>query len=773
MLIAHSQNAAGEWHRLDDHLNQVATLAAEFSSAWGDPCWARLAGAWHDLGKARSGFQRYVQQDRDAHIEGRVAGVEKTHAIAGALHARAEFAKRLDARSADLLARTLQYLIAGHHAGLGDWQPVDHVGLATRLASPAAQAEYAEALQGATNAGWAPDASPDTASLKAAGAILLQDRRPLARSLALRMLFSALVDADFLDTEAHFQPDQTARRARFSPIAWYAERLKTHLAALSARVHANGQADTVVMRARNAVQHACLAQAELPPGVFTLTVPTGGGKTLSSLAFALEHARHHGLRRVVYAIPYTSIIEQTASVFMDIFGEGQVIEHHSQVDSQDTQETTASRLACENWDAPLIVTTNVQLFESLFASRTSRCRKLHRLAGSVIVLDEAQMLPPEFLQPILDTLNLLLTRYRVTLVLCTATQPVLTSRSSFDAKRSLRGLPEPTTIVAAPEILFEQLRRTEIIWPPDLGTPVELTALAEHVAAEPCGLVILNTRRDAMDLARLLPRDSTLHLSAAMCGAHRAQVVDQIRTRLRDRASGDETNLRVVSTQLIEAGVDVDFPVVWRALAGFDSIAQAAGRCNREGRLVGRLGQVRVVVRPIPKTLSQLRSAAETTISLHAAGVHDALAPESFERYFQHFYARQHSHDARGIVDLLSEHTGQMEFSFRGAADRFKLIDDEDQAALLVPLHRLLEGHEPLEPLIAQLARGDTDRWLLRSVQRYVVTIRRRQLDEMLATGAVTSLASGLYLLDDEFRYDTRFGLLPSNRPLDASTMVQ
>ncbi|MFG6416259.1 CRISPR-associated endonuclease Cas3'' [Roseateles sp. DC23W] len=774
MLIAHSQNDTGHWHGLTAHLDKVAALAAEFSSAWGDTLWAGLAGAWHDLGKARPGFQRHIRHNPDAHIESRVPGAEKTHSAAGALHARAEFGRLLDARSADGVARVLQYLIAGHHAGLADWQPQDgHGGLAPRLAEAAAQAEYEEALRGLAEAGETLQAAPDSAKLSAAARALLGQREPLARSLALRMLFSALVDADFLDTEKHFDDAKATRRADFPPLNEYADQLQAHLHALSERVQVSGQAGSPVMAARAEVQQACLASAAQPPGVFTLTVPTGGGKTLSSLAFALEHARHHDLRRVVYAIPYTSIIEQTASVLAGIFGEGRVIEHHSQAEAEPGNETTASRLACENWDSPLIVTTNVQLFESLFANRTSRCRKLHRLAGSVIVLDEAQMLPPEFLQPILDALNVLLTRYRISLVLCTATQPVLTDRSSIDPRRALRGLPQPKPIIPAPGRLFEQLRRTEIRWPEDLSTPTELPALAEHIQAEPCALAILNTRKDAIELARLLPRDSTLHLSAAMCGAHRAQVIADIRARLARRAAGADDTLHVISTQLIEAGVDVDFPVVWRALAGLDSIAQAAGRCNREGRLAGRLGQVRVVVRPIPRTLAQLRSAAETTVSLHAEGLPDALAPEAFERYFKLFYARQKSHDAYGIVDLLNETTGPMEFNFRSAADQFKLIDDEDQAALLIPLHRKLDGHAHLEPLITRLARGDTDRWLLRSVQRYVLNIRQRQLDELLKTRAVTALASGIHLLKDDNRYDARFGLLTSDNPLDALTLVQ
>ena len=764
-LFAHSANEQGAFHPLLDHLNKVAQLAAQFSAPWGDPYFAHLAGAWHDLGKARAGFQRHIRVDRDGHVEGKVPGDEKTHSATGALHARAEFAKRLDARSAELLARALQYLIAGHHTGLADWQPQDgHGGLAPRLASDAAQTEYAQALQGLAAAGGQAALAPDAATLTAGARALFGQKEPLARSLALRMLFSALVDADFLDTESHFDADKTARRASFPPITRYAEQLQTYLSAMAQRVQASGLADAPVMRARADVQQACLTRASEPPGVFTLTVPTGGGKTLSSLAFALEHARLHGMRRVVYAIPYTSIIEQTAGVFADIFGTEQVIEHHSQADAAPGTETTSSRLACENWDAPLIVTTNVQLFESLFAASTSRCRKLHRLAGSVIVLDEAQMLPPEFLQPILDTLGLLLAHYRISLVLCTATQPVLTRRSAFDPRQTLRGLPEPRAIVE-PAPLFTALRRTQIHWPADLQTPIELPALAEQMQQEPCALTILNTRADAMELARLLPRESTRHLSAALCGAHRAQVITEIRAQLKAQAP-----LHVVSTQLIEAGVDVDFPVVWRALAGLDSIAQAAGRCNREGHHAQ--GHVHVFVRPIPKPLALLRTAADTTRSLHAEGLPDSLAPEAFERYFRTFYARQDL-DKKGIVGLLNESDGQMVFNFRSAAHRFRLIDDQDQSSLLIPIHQLMDGHAQLAPLIAKLESGEADRWLLRSVQRYVLSIRQRQLDELLRTGAVKALACGLYLLEDDTRYDRRFGLLPRDNPLDAATLVQ
>ena len=773
-LQAHSQNEQGDWHGLAEHLQAVGRLAGELAAPFSGSLWAELAGRWHDLGKARPGFQRYVRSTADAHIEGRVAGSEKTHSAAGALHARAMFIQQLGPQQGELLSRVLEYLIAGHHAGLADWNAgALGQGLAPRLSSAEAQSEYREALQAAITAMPALCKAPSPEELRNAGltASSLRARgQPLARSIWLRMLFSSLVDADFLDTEAHFNPKSGSHRVGFPSLPQYRELLNARLTNMAEQIAADGLADSAIMQARAAVLTQCRQKAALPPGVFSLTVPTGGGKTLSSLAFALEHACQHGLRRVVYAIPYTSIIEQTASVFGSIFGIENLVEHHSQADADPTQETARSRLACENWDAPLVVTTNVQLLESLFADRTSRCRKLHRLAGSVIILDEAQMLPPEFLQPVLDALNVLLTHYGITLLLCTATQPVLTDMAAFDPKRELRGLPLPTPIIPDEARLFAQLRRTTVHWPVDLNTPTEWSELLPRLLAHPCLLVIVNTRRDAAELTRALP-PGTLHLSAAMCGAHRQAVLEKIHRRLKAQREGDTTPFYVVSTQLIEAGVDVDFPVVFRALAGLDSIVQAAGRCNREG--LQAQGEVHVFVRPIPKLLAQLRSAAETTRSLHDQGLTDALAPDAFDRYFKLFYSRQPSFDTRDVQTDLDDRDGRLQFNFRTAAQKFRLIDDADQVSLLVPYHLIDDQHAHLEHLIARLSVGDTDRWLMRATQRYTVTIRKRELEKLERQGDVKPLLSGLYLLVDETIYDRLFGLLPRDTPLDTASLVQ
>lgn len=719
-------------HHLASHLQAVALWAAEFSKHFDSlpPAqrWAYLAGLWHDLGKYRPGFQQYVRlaDNPDAHIEGKVGGREKTHSAAGALWALQRL-EQTHGPQGKLAAHVLAYLIAGHHAGLGDWNE----GLQQRLDHPDSLQELQEALAAHPPADvLTPDGfSPDLRRIPGgAGGF----------ALWVRMLFSCLVDADFLDTEAHFDVGKPARREGFPTLAQMRKAFDAHMAALPVT-------PAPVNTLRADILRQCRAKAALPPGFFSLTVPTGGGKTLSSLAFALEHALAHGKRRIVYAIPYTSIIEQTADVFRNVFkalGDEVLIEHHSQADAAEKDETARSRLACENWDAPLVVTTNVQLFESLFAAKTSRCRKLHNLVGSVIVLDEAQQLPPAFLQPVLDVLTLLVKHYGVTVVLCTATQPALNSTTYFDASKNLRGLEDVREIIDDPDALFGALKRVQVELPPDWTTPTPWADLAVQLSAEDCVLAIVNTRKAARELQRLMP-EGTLHLSALMCGAHRRDVIAHIKERLRARREGrDMRPLRVVSTQLVEAGVDIDFPVVYRALAGLDSIAQAAGRCNREGRLE-TLGLVVVFVPPEKPPQGHLRKGAEACISTLHGQAHDPLARGLFARYFTEFY---HSVDLdqHGIVRLLTVQPRDLAVKFRSAAEAFRLIDEADAATVVV---RYAAHHAQIESLLGTLAAEGPQRWLMRKLQRYTVTIPQRLAAQMLGRGDLTLPMPGLYVM--------------------------
>ena len=737
-------------HLLVDHLRAVASMAGDFSRQFDATAdnqrWAYMAGLWHDLGKYRLGFQRYLRQsdNPDAHIEGKVAGREKTHSAAGALWA-IETLEKSHGANGKLAARVLAYLIAGHHAGLDDWDG----GLNQRLAQADCQTELQEAK----------DAKPP-ASILETGDFVPDLRQipagPAGFSLWVRMLFSCLVDADFLDTEAHFDAGKPARREGFPTLDQMRSAFDAHMAALPID-------DTLVNTLRAGILRQCRDKAAMSPGFFSLTVPTGGGKTLSSLAFALNHAQTHGKRRVIYAIPYTSIIEQTADVFRNVFktlGDEVLIEHHSQADAADRDETARSRLACENWDAPLVVTTNVQLFESLFAARTSRCRKLHNIVNSIIVLDEAQQLPPEFLQPILDGLNLLVKHYGVTVVLCTATQPALNSTDYFDKSNNLRGLEKVREIMDDPDALFTALDRVNLELPPDLNATTPWADIAAQIEQDDCVLAIVSTRKAARELHRLLPKN-TLHLSALMCGAHRKVVIDQIKARLRTKRDGDDLQpLRVVSTQLVEAGVDIDFPVVYRAMAGLDSIAQAAGRCNREGRLLEnglpKKGRVVVFVPPEPAPAGHLRKAVQAcTSTLHGQRA-DPLARALFATYFTQFYSAVDL-DAKKIVPMLQVEPKTLGVQFRSAADAFRLIDDKDAAMVVV--RYAAQGPE-IEKLLGKLAAEGPARWLMRKLQRYTVSIQKRMAEKMLAQGDLTLPMPGLYVqVDTDNLYDPVLGL--------------
>lgn len=746
IFLAHCADDGGapRAHELAEHLRQVAAGAAASAKRFGAADWAQLAGLWHDLGKYRPGFQRYIRDCADAHIEGRVPSKDKTHSAAGALHALASF-ERLGGRTGSYLARVLAYLIAGHHAGLADWHDDGpHAGLSFRLGTQESLTEYTEALAQAPDDILAPPAELPKLNDVPGGSAGL--------ALWIRMLFSCLVDADFLDTERFMDTRQTAKRNGFPALPELLAACDAYLARKAASAPT-----TRVNTLRARVLADCRSAAALPPGLFSLEVPTGGGKTLSSLAFALKHAAHHGQRRVIYAIPYTSIIEQTADIFREVFADlgDIVVEHHSQADADERDETPRSRLACENWDAPLVVTTNVQLFESLFAARTSRCRKLHNLVGSVIVLDEAQQLPPEFLQPILDTLRLLVTHYGVTVVLCTATQPALGTTRYFD--NNLRGLDDIRPIIADPDTLFAELKRVRVHLPADLTTPTPWNTVADRIAEHDCALTIVNTRNQARELHRLLPA-GTVHLSNRMCGAHKAHVIADIKAHLRARRSGtDDRPLRVVSTSLVEAGVDLDFPVVFRALAGLDSLAQAAGRCNREGLLDG-LGEVSLFVPLEAPPAGLMRKAADACVStLHGIAT-DPLDRRLFEPYFRTYY-RAADTDKQRIGDLLTQNAREVAIAFRSAADRFRLIDDADTASVIVG-YRHAPDDDTVRMLLATLAKSGPERWLMRKLQRYVVNITDGEFGQLVQSHALRPVFPGMFELEADSLYHEELGLL-------------
>lgn len=747
--IAHAaQNPDGSWrdpHDLADHLKCVAALAAEHARVFGAHDWAYLAGLWHDLGKYRPRFQHYIRKvsgfdfEADAHIKGEAPG-KAPHSTAGAMLACDRFKEA---------GRVLAYLIAGHHAGLYDWNS-DNSNLTYRLQQQSSRDELNEAL-----AQYPPADILDHGTFNPDMSAIPGKKEGFA--LWVRMLFSCLIDADRLDTEAYMDAGKSAQRGGWPDLQTLLEQFDIFMASKTASAD-----PTPVNQLRADILRQCREKATDAPGLFSLTVPTGGGKTLSSMAFALEHAKRYHKRRIIYVIPYTSIIEQTADTFRDIFGDA-VIEHHSNAETDPDKENHKSHLACENWDAPIVVTTNVQFFESLFAAKTSRCRKLHNIVDSVVVLDETQLLPAEFLQPILDVLNLLTQHYGVTAVLSTATQPALATREYFDAKNNMRGLEGVREIMGDPDALYAKLERVNVRLPADWNTPTSWVTLADEIKQFDSVLTIVNRRNDARELWGLMP-EGTLHLSALMCGEHRSQLIQQIKARLK---SGVPT--RVVSTQLVEAGVDVDFPVVYRALAGLDSIAQAAGRCNREGRL--EKGEVVVFVPSKPAPLGMLRKGEDACRSVLHAHPGQPLERGLFGKYFERLY-NACDLDAQGIVELLKVDGQSLAVNFRSAADKFKLIDDEDSAPVIVHYRGTDGSDDKIDKLLNTLRKDGPKRWLMRKLQRYTVTAHRREIIKLLAQGDVIEIIPGLFVQNSDWLYHSKLGLLPDGQPMDTSNCV-
>jgi len=719
-----------EIHWLEDHLTKVASMSAAFATAFRSDQWAELAGRWHDLGKYSAAFQKMIFEANgmEAHIEPEIAG-PRNHSSAGALYA----VEKLKTHG-----HVLAYLIAGHHSGLPDWYKIDAPGQA--LGERLTEKFHLEAALKAN--------IPDE---------ILEGDVPLQPfiggsagfALWLRMLFSALVDADFLDTESFYDQGRSDLRGGYPDMADLKLSFDNHMRSME------GKADqTTVNRVRADILADCRRAGQQAEGIFSLTVPTGGGKTLSSMAFALEHAIEHGKDRIIYAIPYTSIIEQTANIFRNIFGDS-VIEHHSSLDPD--REDHKSRLAAENWDAPIVVTTNVQFFESLFSARASRCRKLHNIAGSIVILDEAQLMPPEFLSPILKVMNLLVTHYGVTFVISTATQPALgTMKDSFGRER-IKGLDKVREIIPNPDDIYRQLERVRVRMPVDFQRSRGWEDMADEIAGHESVLAIVNTRKDARELYRLLP-EGAIHLSALMCGEHRSQVIADIKGRL---GAGRPT--RVVSTQLVEAGVDLDFPVVYRAMAGLDSIAQAAGRCNREGRITEK-GKVVVFVPPKPAPAGHLLRAAQTTVSLMGGYEGDPLARENFKHFFENFYDKCDL-DKDGIEALLRPAGDLSDVQFRTAAMRMRLIKDAG-IAVLVPMD------EKSESWIGLVKRKGPERWLMRKLQRYTVSLSQFWFDKMRDVGDVIEVQSGIYALASPALYHEEFGLLLEGEPMAAEQTI-
>ena len=709
-LYAHSREHAPreEWQTLESHSHQVSELAAKFAQSFHSADWARVIGLLHDAGKARLSFQAYLAR---ANGLDDAAYDSSDHSLSGAGACWAnEHWKRI--------GRILAYCIAGHHAGLPDWELGEKPNGALRVRLD----EDAEVLRESSVQEWIdhyqkklPQLSPPFKFGKGSAAFWI------------RMLYSCLVDADFLDTEAFMDALKSTDRGGYPELAQLAQIFFDRLDEFQRQAEA-----TEVNGIRAEIREQCELMAENQPGVYSLTVPTGGGKTLSSMAFALRHALKYGQERIIFAIPYTSIIEQTADILRGIFGAENVLEHHSNFDPE--KETPRSRLASENWDAPIVVTTSVQFFESLYACKSSRCRKLHNLANSVIILDEVQLLPMHLIKPCTFAIKELAVHYGATVVLSTATQP------------NLPGLESVTEIIPSEMNLFARLKRTEWEMPMPNAPRKAWQDVADALKGLRQVLCVVNTRRDCRELFDLMP-PGTIHLSASMCGAHRSKVIAAIKAALK---AGEE--IRVISTQLVEAGVDVDFPVVYRAFTGLSSIAQSAGRCNREGKLQSP-GHVVVFLPPRESPRGILRFGEYAMQDMLCAASGSALdEPEAFPRFFEKLQARLHSLGEE-FAPLLQEGERDAKFQFREAAARFQMIDNSSIAVAV----RYEEG----DSLIEGIRKIGPKRLMMRNLQRFTVNVPRNMIGDLREKGFVEEISPGVFaqtpiasLYSDVFGFD-------------------
>ncbi len=737
-ILAHAKGRAKDtdevkWQSLSVHSLNVAALASSFAAPFNSQNHAWLLGMLHDLGKVRSSFQSYIR---------RCNGIEETEEDFGD-HAHSGVGACWLAENVKLFGKALAYCVAGHHAGLADWSRGK-----TPLGSLVVRLNEDKAImQENAVSVWIADHKNEWFQ-SALGLPFQFKRNDSSVSFWIRMLYSCLVDADFLDTEAFLDPGRSALRSYGKPLEALAPVFFSHL---SEKQRLSEKTEVNLIRAD--IRAACENAADLPPGLFSLTVPTGGGKTLSGTAFAFRHALKHGFKRIIYVIPYTSIIEQTADILRGILGNENVLEHHSNFDPD--KETPQSRLASENWDAPIIVTTSVQFFESLYACKSSHCRKLHNIAESVVILDEVQLLPTKLLLPCAEAICQLIQHYRSSIVLSTATQ------------LNLPGI-DPALIreIASPGMdLYRRLKRTQIIFPENRSVRRTWQEIADELSSFERILCVVNTRRDCRILFDKMP-PGTIHLSALMCGEHRSRTINEIKTKLTQGAP-----VRVVSTQLVEAGVDIDFPIVYRAFTGLASIAQSAGRCNREGRLA-HPGRVVVFMPPDQSPNGELLQ-GEYAMSdlLNRPGIINPDSPEVFPQYYDALHTRVQDMGTafekwlgipvppafrNGTEKDLAE---PMQYQFREAADAFRMIDDASVAVIV--------RYEDADDWLVKLRTIGPKRDIMRRLQRYVVNIPRRRLIELIEKGLVEELGvpprlespSGIFVQTMPSAYSETFGL--------------
>ncbi|HMM06611.1 MAG TPA: CRISPR-associated helicase Cas3' [Clostridiales bacterium] len=711
IYYAHKQEGKDSQTVLE-HCTNVARMAKIFGDAFHLGALCEIAGKLHDIGKYTEEFQRRLLEN----------GEKVDHSSAGAIEAKKEYG--------DAWNMALAYVIAGHHSGLQNYGSPES-GLLNRLHKGDTLPDYSSFREEISF----PEIHDGQEFIDS---IRQEGRKNLGFRLSFmtRMIYSALVDADFLDTESYMDMNQHQLRQKYEPWPVLRERFQQHMAEKT-----NNVPSSEINIKRNKIYTACVEKGKGKPGLYTLTVPTGGGKTLSSMAFALEQQKN----RIIYVIPYTSIIRQTAGVFREIFGEENVLEHHSNYDFYDSikdrEAAKAMHLSSENWDVPITVTTNVQFFESIFANKSSRCRKLHHLANSVIILDEAQMIPLYYLKPCLLALEELVKRYGATVVFCTATKP--------EFPKGILSL-QPTEIINNPDGLYETFQRTNITFINEKSNK-EITELIDQ---ESCCLCIVNKRKHVSELYDASSIKPKYQLSGNMCHCHQDKILDKVKEHVNNEKA--EKHCALFSTQLIECGVDISFPVVFRALSGLDSVIQAAGRCNRENELAKehRLGEVYVFDPTSPA--SGLRGYQNLIASCGRrlmANSDDVNNPITIKRYFRKLYTKEEQNlDKKKILDEFNRQPDDLVFNFETAAKNFQLIDDTD--SLIIP-------YDDKAVVLMKQFEYFPEKSTLKKLQPYAISVYPNQIEKLKGRGGVKRIGENLYFLTTkEGFYSEEAGLL-------------
>ena len=712
VYLGHKNVENGTEQTLKEHLNGVSKLAENFASEFGENEIGKIAGLYHDIGKYSKEFQKYIRQESKQKVDHSTAGARELFKVENHFNFVAAFC------------------ISGHHGGIPDAgnpliQEITNTTFFSRIKFKKIPNydEYTSEIE-----------SP-SANNKSKLIPLIAKEGYFSMMFYTRMIFSCLVDADFLDTE-NFMSNKKISRGNFETLNKLKIELESYIETNFYNKNSTRYGESINERRRKILEECISIGSNTTENLLSLTVPTGGGKTISSMAFALYNAVKNGKKRIIYVIPYTSIIEQTAKIFSGIFDteKENVIEHHSGAEYEDaeSEKENIKKLATENWDAPIIVTTNVQFFESLFSNRTSKCRKLHNIANSVIIFDEAQMIPTEFLKPCVYTINELTKHYNCTAVLCTATQPSL--EKLFENRKI-------TEICSEIEKNYNFFRRTKI---KVLEKNISAEKLTELLQENRQVLCIVNKKKTAIEIfENFRGKENIFYLTTNLCPIHRSEVLQKIKLCL-----GKNRPCKVISTSLVEAGVDLDFPCVYREIAGIDSIIQAAGRCNREGKFPKDESLVYVFTLENEKPVQNQNMRISAANLVREKYIEEIDSLQAIKYYFDCLHKWKDNDKTDGLD---KERIKKLctELKFKEIAEKFKLIDENTKAVFI-----------PYDETARQIEINMLNsRTLLREATKYVVNVYYKTYEKMLSAQKIKLVDESLAVLVDLNLYDQYTGL--------------